>query len=178
MQRVSDSCGEGQLRAVFAARPNVRLLNGPRHIAGLLDARKLGCAFGCCARPQSPRFLAVHELSAASSKGLSPAMLAWCKSIETKAVASCKACGLDSSPENVERLFNILQPGGRGGNAETQACSNPACKGLFTQSGDRVGDDRKTSKPLTVQPRLKKCSRCLQVAYCRCCCVLVVFVIV
>lgn len=90
------------------------------------------------------------------------AFVQWLKEIETPRLLQCKKCGMDASPAGIEKIASHQakedESLARDQRGETQpACSNPACQGLKLMR-DAYGK--------TVQPRLKKCSRCQQVAYC------------
>lgn len=94
--------------------------------------------------------------------------LTWVRSLPPRSVTGnrCERCGLDATTEGLQRLHEALKrPADQEGNAER--CSNPDCDQRYVVTGLlRASVPGEASKPVYVNPRLKKCGRCKRAAYC------------
>lgn len=131
---------------------------------GKLDVAKLLVRSGACTHPfldGNANLVPLHVLAEPPSKEA----LQWCKSIEKPQVSACAKCGLDSSPEGVVRMQKFWQAMLSKWNPPR--CSNPKCKGELNTPVMAVSERKERPIGVSLPPRLKKCSRCLKVAYCR-----------
>lgn len=97
---------------------------------------------------------------------LSEPLLKWVRSVATPEVASCSKCRMDSSPAVVAALQLLFQEEEDDRDNRPQ-CSNPKCSGALSYTVSNPGlPNSRESASKTVPPLLKKCARCLKVAYC------------
>ena len=90
-----------------------------------------------------------------------PDLLKWCRSMETKTeLRHCEKCSLDGSEKSFSRLRSLLER-----TNVLPRCANPLCPLPREPKQPVVGPDGFTISQ-AVPIRLKKCSRCLQAAYC------------
>lgn len=94
----------------------------------------------------------------AISFGCAPSdpIVKWCKSVEAPAVLKCPKCGVNvtSAADFAEECFREVSSSDRAASFVPPCCSNPGCP------------LRQVILRKEMHPRLKKCSRCQQAAYC------------
>lgn len=151
------------------ANPNTSLFPGFEPAAlqhallrGSLPIAKMMVAAGACTHPIFCRdqLVSISHLPLLKQKELevrsAAELTAWCRSVEQPAVEHCSTCGMDSSAEaktkHAERQARMQSEMAQSCHAK---CSNPKCKVVHECEKHHV-------TPL----HLKKCSRCLKVAYC------------
>lgn len=88
-------------------------------------------------------------------------MRKWANAVAKPEVQKCDKCGLDTSKEGEQRFFAFREQG----DPVIAQCSNPSCRGELATHTKRVTPNGSVL-PITIPPRLKKCARCLAVAYC------------